>query len=86
MGTGKLGSSIARLPHVKGVRVIVHDVDPVRRAQAMAQGFEVARDRDQLGRRVGVERAPLGLHPRQCRRARDLLQHSGALLPSAQRG
>ncbi|WP_149181566.1 adenosylhomocysteinase [Streptomyces sp. TRM49041] len=54
IGFGKLGSSIARLLHVKGVRVIVYDVDPVRRAQAMSQGFEVARDRDQAIATAGL--------------------------------
>jgi adenosylhomocysteinase len=46
IGFGKLGSSIARLLHAKGVRVTVYDLDPVRRAQALSQGFNVARDRD----------------------------------------
>lgn len=46
IGFGKLGSSIARLLHAKGVQVTVHDIDPVRRAQALSQGFTVARDRD----------------------------------------
>ncbi|MFE9372484.1 adenosylhomocysteinase [Streptomyces sp. NPDC006711] len=54
IGFGKLGSSIARLLHVKGVRVVVHDIDPVRRAQAMSQGFEVARDRDQALATAGL--------------------------------
>ncbi|MGH4031079.1 adenosylhomocysteinase [Actinomycetota bacterium Odt1-20B] len=54
LGFGKLGSSIARLLHVKGVRVIVFDIDPVRRAQAMSQGFEVARDRDQAVEIAGL--------------------------------
>jgi adenosylhomocysteinase len=43
IGFGKLGSSIARLLHAKGVRVTVHDIDPVRRTQALSQGFTVAR-------------------------------------------
>ncbi|WP_030608120.1 adenosylhomocysteinase [Streptomyces achromogenes] len=43
IGFGKLGSSIARLLHAKGVRVTVYDVDPVRRTQALSQGFAVAR-------------------------------------------
>lgn len=43
IGFGKLGSSIARLLHAKGVRVTVHDIDPVRRTQALSQGFAVAR-------------------------------------------
>jgi adenosylhomocysteinase len=46
IGFGKLGSSIARLLHAKGVHVTVHDIDPVRRTQALSQGFIVARDRD----------------------------------------
>ncbi|AXI77935.1 adenosylhomocysteinase [Peterkaempfera bronchialis] len=46
IGFGKLGSSIARLMHAKGVHVTVYDIDPVRRAQALSQGFGVARDRD----------------------------------------
>ncbi|WP_433889773.1 NAD(P)-binding domain-containing protein [Streptomyces sp. CA-111067] len=47
IGFGKLGSSIARLLHAKGINVTVYDIDPVRRAQALSQGFGVARDRDQ---------------------------------------
>ncbi|MER5359152.1 hypothetical protein [Streptomyces sp. NPDC002785] len=39
IGFGKLGSSIARLLHAKGVQVTVFDVDPVRRTQALSQGF-----------------------------------------------
>jgi adenosylhomocysteinase len=46
IGFGKLGSSIARLLHTKGVHVTVYDIDPVRRAQALSQGFAVARDRE----------------------------------------
>ncbi len=46
IGFGKLGSSIARLLHAKGVQVTVFDVDPVRRTQALSQGFAVARDRE----------------------------------------
>jgi adenosylhomocysteinase len=46
IGFGKLGSSIARLLHAKGVQVTVFDIDPVRRTQALAQGFTVARDRE----------------------------------------
>ncbi|MCX4665625.1 adenosylhomocysteinase [Streptomyces sp. NBC_01381] len=45
IGFGKLGSSIARLLHAKGIRVSVYDIDPVRRTQALSQGFTVARDR-----------------------------------------
>ncbi|GAA3826730.1 adenosylhomocysteinase [Sphaerisporangium flaviroseum] len=45
IGFGKLGSSIARLLHAKGVQVTVFDIDPVRRTQALSQGFTVARDR-----------------------------------------
>lgn len=46
IGFGKLGSSIARLLHAKGVQVTVFDIDPVRRTQALSQGFVVARDRE----------------------------------------
>jgi adenosylhomocysteinase len=46
IGFGKLGSSIARLLHAKGMNVTVYDIDPVRRIQAAAQGFLVARDRE----------------------------------------
>ncbi|MFF3809163.1 NAD-binding protein [Streptomyces bacillaris] len=46
IGFGKLGSSIARLLQAKGVHVTVFDTDPVRRTQALSQGFAVARDRD----------------------------------------
>lgn len=53
-GFGKLGSSIARLLHAKGVHVTVYDIDPVRRAQALSQGFTVARDRDQAISAAGL--------------------------------
>lgn len=42
IGFGKLGSSIARTLHAKGVRVTVFDADPVRATQALAHGFHVA--------------------------------------------
>ncbi|MDG4770968.1 NAD(P)-binding domain-containing protein [Solwaraspora sp. WMMD792] len=45
VGFGKLGSSIARTLHAKGVRVTVYDADPVRATQALAQGFHVAASR-----------------------------------------
>ncbi|WP_345620987.1 adenosylhomocysteinase [Streptomyces ziwulingensis] len=54
IGFGKLGSSIARLLHGKGVQVTVYDVDPVRQAQALSQGFTVARDRDTALRGAGL--------------------------------
>ncbi|MBT2413894.1 adenosylhomocysteinase [Streptomyces sp. ISL-12] len=54
IGFGKLGSSIARLLHAKGVQVTVHDVDPVRQTQALSQGFTVARDRDTALRGAGL--------------------------------
>ncbi|MEU5607508.1 adenosylhomocysteinase [Streptomyces sparsogenes] len=44
IGFGKLGSSIARLLHAKGVQVTVFDIDPIRRTQALSQGFAVARN------------------------------------------
>ncbi len=42
IGFGKLGSSIARTLHAKGVLVTIYDADPVRAAQALAHGFHVA--------------------------------------------
>lgn len=42
LGFGKLGSSVARMLHARGVRVTVYDVDPVKRTQALAQGFHTA--------------------------------------------
>ncbi|MFE7478917.1 adenosylhomocysteinase [Streptomyces sp. NPDC057552] len=54
LGFGKLGSSIARLLHAKGVHVTVYDIDPVRRAQALSQGFSVARDRDRALKYAGL--------------------------------
>ncbi|MCZ4122856.1 adenosylhomocysteinase [Streptomyces sp. H39-S7] len=54
LGFGKLGSSIARLLHAKGVHVTVYDIDPVRRAQALSQGFGVARDRDRALGQAGL--------------------------------
>jgi len=45
VGFGKLGSSIARTLHAKGVRVTVYDADPVRATQALSQGFHVAPNR-----------------------------------------
>ena len=54
IGFGKLGSSIARLLHAKGVQVTVYDIDPIRRAQALSQGFTVARDRDTALHNAGL--------------------------------
>ncbi|AJP03446.1 adenosylhomocysteinase [Streptomyces cyaneogriseus subsp. noncyanogenus] len=54
LGFGKLGSSIARLLHAKGVHVTVYDIDPVRRAQALSQGFSVARNRDDALKNAGL--------------------------------
>lgn len=54
IGFGKLGSSIARLLHAKGVQVTVHDIDPIRRTQALSQGFTVARDRDNALHSAGL--------------------------------
>ncbi|MGI5230038.1 NAD-binding protein [Actinoallomurus sp. CA-142502] len=45
IGFGRLGSSIAHLLHAKGVRVIIFDIDPVRRTQALSRSFTVVRDR-----------------------------------------
>lgn len=54
IGFGKLGSSIARLLHAKGVQVTVFDTDPVRRTQALSQGFAVARDRHRALAEAGL--------------------------------
>jgi adenosylhomocysteinase len=54
IGFGKLGSSIARLLHAKGVHVTVYDTDPVRRTQALSQGFAVARERERALTGAGV--------------------------------
>ncbi|SEG26555.1 adenosylhomocysteinase [Actinacidiphila yanglinensis] len=54
IGFGKLGSSIARLLHAKGVQVTVYDIDPIRRTQALSQGFTVARDRDAALHNAGL--------------------------------
>lgn len=54
IGFGKLGSSIARLLHAKGVQVTVYDIDPIRRTQALSQGFTVARDRDKAIHSAGL--------------------------------
>ncbi|MFH8368161.1 adenosylhomocysteinase [Streptomyces sp. NPDC018031] len=54
LGFGKLGSSIARLLHAKGVHVTVYDIDPVRRTQALSQGFSVARERDNALKNAGL--------------------------------
>jgi adenosylhomocysteinase len=54
IGFGKLGSSIARLLHAKGMSVTVYDIDPVRRIQAASQGFWVARDRESSLAGAGV--------------------------------
>ncbi|WP_017623710.1 NAD(P)-dependent oxidoreductase [Nocardiopsis chromatogenes] len=42
LGFGKLGSSVARMLHARGVQVVVYDIDPVKRAQALAQGFSTS--------------------------------------------
>lgn len=50
IGFGRLGSSIARTLHAKGVRVSVYDADPIRAAQALAQGFHVSSRASALSR------------------------------------
>lgn len=45
IGFGKIGASIARTLHAKGVRVTVYDDDPIRATQALSQGFGVAATR-----------------------------------------
>jgi adenosylhomocysteinase len=54
LGFGKLGSSIARLLHAKGVNVTVFDIDPVQQAKALSQGFTVARDRERALHGAGL--------------------------------
>lgn len=54
IGFGKLGSSIARTLHAKGVRITVYDSDPIRAAQALAQGYHVATTRGQALRSAGI--------------------------------
>ncbi len=63
IGFGKLGSSIARLLHAKGVQVTVFDIDPVRRTQALSQGFTVARDRETRWPGPGWFSVRLGRYP-----------------------
>ncbi|WTX00957.1 adenosylhomocysteinase (plasmid) [Streptomycetaceae bacterium NBC_01309] len=62
IGFGKLGSSIARLLHAKGVQTTVFDIDPVRRIQAAAQGFAVARDRERALGDAGLVLCATGAH------------------------
>ncbi|MBI1758849.1 MAG: NAD-binding protein [Actinobacteria bacterium] len=54
IGFGKLGNSIARTLHAKGVRVTVFDADPIRATQALAQGFRVTVSRADALRSAGV--------------------------------
>jgi adenosylhomocysteinase len=42
IGYGKLGRSIAAMLHAKHVGVTVYDTDPVRRVQALSQGYRAA--------------------------------------------
>lgn len=42
IGYGKLGRSIAAMLHAKHVGVTVYDIDPVRRVQALSQGYRTA--------------------------------------------
>ena len=42
IGYGKLGRSIAEMLHAKHVGVTVYDIDPVRRVQALSQGYRTA--------------------------------------------
>lgn len=54
LGFGKLGSSIARLLHAKGIRILVYDLNPVRQAKALSEGFAVERDRSSALRAAGL--------------------------------
>lgn len=42
IGYGKLGRSVAAMLHAKHVGVTVYDADPIRRTQALSQGFRTA--------------------------------------------
>jgi adenosylhomocysteinase len=42
IGYGKLGRSIAEMLHAKHVGVTVYDIDPIRRVQALSQGYRTA--------------------------------------------
>jgi adenosylhomocysteinase len=46
IGYGKIGSSVAACLRARQMAVRVYDLDPVRRAQALAHGLVVDRDRD----------------------------------------
>ncbi|WP_283137794.1 adenosylhomocysteinase [Rhizohabitans arisaemae] len=54
IGYGKIGRSIASMLHAKNVGVTVYDSDPVRRAQALSQGFRSASTLAQALRGAGV--------------------------------
>jgi adenosylhomocysteinase len=54
IGFGKLGSSIARTLHAKGVRVTVFDTDPIRATQALSQGYHVTGSRTDALRTAGM--------------------------------
>lgn len=54
IGYGKLGRSIAAMLHAKHISVTVYDSDPVRRAQALSQGFRTAPTLAQAIRNAGL--------------------------------
>jgi adenosylhomocysteinase len=54
VGYGKLGRSIAAMLHAKHIGVTVYDSDPVRRAQALSQGFRTAPALAQAIRHAGL--------------------------------
>ncbi|MGW9205694.1 adenosylhomocysteinase [Embleya sp. NPDC055664] len=54
IGYGKVGRSIARTLHAQDLRVTVYDEDPVKRVQALAQGFRVTNSCTEAIRDAGV--------------------------------
>lgn len=54
IGFGKLGRSIAAMLHAKHVSVTVFDIDPVRRVQAVSQGYRTAPTLAEALARAGI--------------------------------
>ncbi|MFC5750330.1 NAD(P)-dependent oxidoreductase [Actinomadura rugatobispora] len=54
IGYGKLGRSVAAMLHAKHVAVTVYDSDPVRRTQALSQGYRTAPSLAQALARAGL--------------------------------
>ncbi|MCW5249097.1 adenosylhomocysteinase [Streptomyces sp. SHP 1-2] len=62
LGFGGPGGHAARLLRGRGVRVTVHDTDPVGRTRALAQGFGVVEDRDRALGAAGLVLCSTGAH------------------------